>query len=306
MAARLSQAEKNRRLKEREKQKRAVAKAREKLKSAKTRLSALMKKAVPVSKMERHAEQIAAAEKLVKLAEENLKLAQRKPAPIPEPEELPGPEDVDFSDLEDLPGPEPVDFPEDLPGPDTVASSEERAVVQAVDNYRELLTTGMVSHGGGMRRIDPVTPGPDYDVDSSSRGAVMVNTADTHGILLKDENVEEIMYMTRDAIRDASMWGDPIYAVIQMFQPEPTYAISTDIGRAGGKPDGWIWEHPTDKKQKLFSTWQGVPATTDTAALEDALERHLEAMVKANGTKNVAIVHKIEIRSVPSNEVKKR
>jgi hypothetical protein len=192
--------------------------------------------------------------------------------------------------------------------PNTVSSAEENAIVEAVTAYRRLLKEGNLGRikGGKLEAMKPKqyeTFQTDFDLDTSPRGAVATTHTDTKGMILTRENVQEIMYHARKSIAIAASWNLPVYAVVHMYQTEPTYG-DKGVGRAGGKPDGWIWQNPEDKKQTLFSTWQGIKAASDAEILAERLEDHLYEMAKANGDKVVAIVHDIEIRSVLPEELK--
>lgn len=179
--------------------------------------------------------------------------------------------------------------------PASMATAQERNIVEAVTNYRELLIDGKLTR--------PVTGTTDFDLDASPRGAIAATHTDTKGMILTRENVQELIFQARKAIDIATGWNLPVYAVVHMYQTEPTYG-EKGAGKVGGKPDGWIWQNPKDRKQVLFSTWQGIKQAQDAQTLADRLEDHLYEMAKANGDKVVAIVHDIEIRSVLPGEMK--
>ncbi len=177
--------------------------------------------------------------------------------------------------------------------PSVLVTREEAGVADTVDMYQQLRASG---------DIPDVVPETDFDLDISPRGAVASSHVPIGGILLTEANIEDLLHRAREAVNEARAWNQHVYAVVNMYQSEPTYEKNTDIGRAGGKPDGRIWEDPKDKSKKLFSTWQGVRATTADGILGN-LETRLGEIVKANGKKNVALVHEIVIRSVLPDEM---
>lgn len=268
---RLSQAEKARRQeREREKKRKAalVKKAQDQVKRAEEKRKKLLARKVTLAQAKKFQQMIEKADALLLATKEHLR-------------------EVEIATGKRRQKPRVSQAPEES----VITTNEENRLTETMEMYRQKLASG---------EIEAVPTITDFDLDTSPRGAIASKHIPIDGMTLTESNIEEMLHRAREAVAEAKAWNKQVYAVVHMFQSEPTYEKNTDIGRAGGKPDGWIWEDPKDPSKRIFSTWQGVKATDPDGILAN-LETRLHEIVRANGKKNIALVHEIVFRSVVPN-----
>lgn len=140
------------------------------------------------------------------------------------------------------------------------------------------------------------------DLESSRHGAI-VEYRIPIGDKLDEATITEAVHQAQKAVAEISKWHKNVYANIHLFQSEPTYDTSSERGKRGASPDGWIKEASSEDEGDLWSVWQGVPTMEVGPQVADMIQAKLEGVVDANGKRTVSVLHEIIIRSMSDEEL---
>lgn len=178
---------------------------------------------------------------------------------------------------------------------DAQMGQHESQLRDTFDMYLALREEGEIKGGRGevVREMD---------LESSRHGAIMEYRIPI-GDKLDEATIGEAVYRAEKALAEMKKWHKYVYTNIHMYQSEPTYDTSTDKGKTGASPDGWIKERGPKDAGDLWSTWQGIPTTEIGPQLPQLIQSKLEGVVDSQGKRTVSILHEIVIRSMTEEEL---